>query len=71
MTLPASLRTLVRGLLAGVAAGSRFSGPDRAEEYRLAVRATDRTGDVQSSLGRAIPPEGARSIHSVSVSVVA
>ncbi len=43
--------------------------PTQAGEYRLAVRATDRTDAVQSAAGRAIVPEGARGLHQVTAKV--
>ncbi|MEJ7749421.1 MAG: molybdopterin-dependent oxidoreductase, partial [Candidatus Limnocylindrales bacterium] len=45
--------------------------PKQAGEYRLAVRATDRAGGVQTSAGRAIVPEGARGLHVVTATVQA
>jgi DMSO/TMAO reductase YedYZ molybdopterin-dependent catalytic subunit len=45
--------------------------PTRPGEYRLTVRATDGTGEVQTSRGQAIVPEGARGLHAVTSMVVA
>jgi DMSO/TMAO reductase YedYZ molybdopterin-dependent catalytic subunit len=43
--------------------------PERAGDFRLAVRATDRTGMVQTDRGRSVVPEGATGHHVVTAMV--
>ena len=44
--------------------------PQSVGSHALTVRATDRTGQVQTARGRAIPPQGATGLHTVPVMVV-
>lgn len=44
--------------------------PKAAGAYQLAVRATDRTGEVQTARGRSVAPQGATGIHVVRAMVV-